>query len=185
MNEKIIQILIPLVFIGACATSKNRELGLVKKQQAPIKAEKSSVFDSSRSRLIEPELNQVPPPKLRHEQEAPNHIWSGYGGEELVHRSLSTEVIIEVIDSNGSDIQNCYEKIAPNLERPREKDSILVEMTILGSGETKGVMLVNSSVEAWLSPPLEKCLSNKISKWKFPRSQSKQLTIQQQFLLSP
>ncbi|NRA46879.1 MAG: AgmX/PglI C-terminal domain-containing protein [Oligoflexales bacterium] len=185
MIGKVVQFVILLVFIGACATSKNRKDRIVKKPKQETKAEEPSIFDSPRYELNDPQYEPVPPPRLRHEQEAPNHVWSGYGGEEYVHHTLTTEVIAEVMDANGRDIEGCYQKIVPNLKKPRTSDTFTVQMTILNTGATRDIKLLNASVDNWLRPPLENCLKGKILRWKFPRSQNKQLIIQQQFLLNP
>jgi len=183
MYGKAINFLVLFVLCSACATSKNRKQKLQDPdQQATL--EDSSIFDNPRY-LTGPEDYQVPAPKLRHEHEAANHAWSGYGEEEYVHRSLSAELITEVIDSNGHDIQACYQKIFPNLEKPRSTDTITLQMTILGSGETEDIKLLTSSFENWLNPPMEKCLSSKILSWRFQKSQNPQIVIQQKFLLSP
>ncbi|MFK7827731.1 MAG: AgmX/PglI C-terminal domain-containing protein [Oligoflexales bacterium] len=184
MNEKVIKIIVFFILCSSCATSKTRKDELYKNSESQSIAEDPSIFDKPMYHS-EPNNYHVPSPKLRHEQEASNHLWSGYGEDEYVHDSLSTELILGVIDSHGTDIQACYQKISPNLELPRKTDTILVQMTILGSGQTRDVLLLNSSTETWLNPPLEKCLSSKILNWRFQKSQSEQIVIQQQFLLSP
>jgi hypothetical protein len=85
-------------------------------------------------------------------------------GRTIVMGSLPKEVIRRVIQSNIAQIRYCYEK---ELTRsPGLFGKVATEFVIGGDGRVQTTKVSQSTLQ---SPPVERCMMQKIKTWRFPK----------------
>jgi len=85
-------------------------------------------------------------------------------GRTIVMGSLPKEVIRRVIQSNIAQIRYCYEK---ELTRsPGLFGKVATEFVIGGDGRVQTTKVTQTTLQ---SPPVERCMMQKIKTWRFPK----------------
>jgi TonB family protein len=81
---------------------------------------------------------------------------AGFSGPAMDH-----EVVRESVRAHLSEVQQCY---SARLKRvPQLKGKLVLQWDILGSGE-----VTNVKVKESVDPVVDKCVADKLAKWKFP-----------------
>ena len=84
--------------------------------------------------------------------------------EIVIQGGLDPDVIASIIRRYLSQIQHCYEQQL--VTNPRLKGKVTVAFTIAGNGSVSSAEVAESSLG---SPPTERCITQKIMGWKFPK----------------
>lgn len=74
---------------------------------------------------------------------------------------MDREQIKAIVQANWEDVEACYERVLRR--KPSTRGTLTLEWYILGSGEVTQVAVIQP-----LEPALDKCVVERVSKWKFP-----------------
>jgi hypothetical protein len=80
--------------------------------------------------------------------------------------------IESIVSGYANGMKFCYNKVLQKEENVR--GNIVVKFTILGSGNTKNISIVENEIK---DKRLESCIIGLIERWEFPASEIEQLVV--------
>jgi TonB family protein len=136
----------------------------------PEPPEKVAVLPPEPEPASPPEAVEPAVTKLEDEEPADDGVGMG---------SLSKDAIQRVIKNHVSEIKYCYEQdlaVSPSLQ-----GKVTVKIVIGKKGRVEEAEVTSTSLNR---PAVEKCIENKIKKWKFPAPEGGKVVVSYPFVLT-